>query len=71
MAKISMVSICVGLVLTFSGPSFAAKPVHNSGKSQYSAGRFSNSAIGPNSRDPQLNGREDPYAPGVNWPGKW
>ncbi len=79
MARIHIVAIAAGLLLAVSGPTFAAKRVsHTKGavKSQSSAAKSSGSAnsgstIRSYSRDPYPYGRNDPYAPGVNWPGKW
>ena len=59
----AFVAIAAGLLLAMSGPSFAAKrmPDRKSAvKSQSSAVKF-----------PYPYSRDDPYAPGVNWPGKW
>ena len=74
MARFHVVAIAAGLLLAVSGPSFAAKRMSDTKsavKSQSRATEFSGSAIRPNSRDPYPYGRDDPYAPGVNWPGKW
>jgi hypothetical protein len=74
MARFHAVAIVAGLVLAVSGPSFAAKRMSDTKsavKSQSRATESSGSAIRPYSRDPYPYGRDDPYAPGVNWPGKW
>jgi acetaldehyde dehydrogenase (acetylating) len=68
MAKIHVLTIAAGLLLAVSGPSVAAN-AKNAVKSQSRTietrgSANSGSAIRPYSRD-------DPYAPGVNWPGKW
>ena len=65
--RFHVVAIAAGLLLAVSGPSFAAKRMSDtksSVKSQSRATKSGGSAIRPYSRD-------DPYAPGVNWPGKW
>jgi hypothetical protein len=72
MARLHVVAIGVGLLLAVSGPSFAAKRMSDtksavrsqSHAAAPSGSANSGSAIRPYSRD-------DPYAPGVNWPGKW
>jgi hypothetical protein len=62
----TVVAIAAGLLLAVSGPSFAAKrtlqksDTKSAVKSQSRAAKF-----------PYPYGRDDPYAPGVNWPGKW
>jgi Flp pilus assembly protein TadD len=72
MARFHVVAIGAALLLAVSGPSFAAKrtsDTKSAAKSQSRAAESSGSAntgsaIRPYSRD-------NPYAPGVNWPGKW
>ena len=70
-------AIAAGLLLAVSGPSFAAKrtlqksDTKSTVKSQSHAIKSSGSAIRPYSRDAYPYGRDDPYAPGVNWPGRW
>jgi hypothetical protein len=79
MTKFYVMAIAAGLMLAVSGPSFAAKRMSDTksaGKSQSSAAESSRSAnsgsaIRPYNRDPYPYDRDDPYAPGVNWPGKW
>ena len=79
MVRFHIVAIAAGLLLAVSGPSIAAKrtsDTKNSVKSQSRAAESSGSAnsgspISRYSRDPYPYGRNDPYAPGVNWPGKW
>ena len=74
MARFHVVAIAAGLLLAVSGPSFAVKRMSDAKsavKSQSRAAVSSGSAIRPYSRDPYPYGRDDPYAPGVNWPGKW
>ena len=71
-----VLAIAAGLLLAVFGPGFAAKRTSDtkSGvKTQSRAGESSSgsansgSAIRPYGRDR----RDDPYAPGVNWPGRW
>ena len=71
-ARSHVVAVAAVLLLAISGPSFAAKPAKrtsdtkravHAAESRGSAN--SGSAIRPYDR------RDDPYAPGVNWPGKW
>jgi len=67
--------IAVGLLITISGPSFAAKRIIQTSdskrteRSQPRTIRSSGSAVHPNSNDPYSDSRNpDPYAFGVNWP---
>jgi hypothetical protein len=74
MTRFRVLAITAGLLLAVSEPSFAAKrssDTKSAVKSQSRATEFKGSAIRPYSRDPYSYGRDDPYAPGVNWPGKW
>ena len=79
MARFHVLAIAAGLLLAVSGPSFAAKRMSDtkSGVKLQSRADDSNgsanygSAIRPYGRDPYLYSRDDPYAPGVNWPGRW
>ena len=74
MTRFHVLAIAVGILLAVSQPSFAAKRLSDtkSGvKSQSRAAESKASAIRPYSRDPYPYSRDDPYAPGVNWPGKW
>jgi hypothetical protein len=74
MARLHVVAIAFGLLLAVSGPSFAAKRMPDTKhavNSQSRAAESGVSTIRPYSRDPYPYGRDDPYAPGVNWPGKW
>jgi hypothetical protein len=72
MARFHVVAIGAALLLAVSGPSFAAKRMSDTKSAVTSQSRAagssgsvnSGSAIRPYSGD-------DPYAPGVNWPGKW
>jgi len=72
MTRFRVVAIAAGLLLAMLGLSFAAQQISDTKsavKSQSRAAKSrgsvnSGSAIRPYSRD-------DPYAPGVNWPGKW
>ena len=75
MTRFHVVAFAAGLLLAVSGPSFAAKHTKSAVKSQSRAATSSGSAnsgsaIRPYSREPYQDDR-DPYAPGVNWPGKW
>jgi len=73
MAKFRILAISVALLLAVSETSLAAKRMsdtRSAAKSHSRAAASSGSAIRPLSRDPYLFDR-DPYAPGVNWPGKW
>ena len=75
MARSLVVAVAVGLLLAVSVPSPAAKRtsdikrVSDTKSAVQAAGSRgsakSGSAIRPYDR------RDDPYAPGVNWPGKW
>jgi hypothetical protein len=74
MTKVHVLAIAAVLLLAVSGPSVAAKRMSDTKstvKSQSRAAASSGSAIRLYSRDPYPYGRDDPYAPGVNWPGKW
>ena len=74
MTRFNVVAIAAGLLLAISGPSFAAKRTlqksvtKSTVKSQSHEINSSGSAIRPYSRDPYPYSRDDPYAPGVNWP---
>jgi hypothetical protein len=72
MTKVPVLAIAAGLLLAVSGPSFAAKRMSDTKsavKSQSRAAESSGSANFGSAIRPY--GRDDPYAPGVNWPGKW
>jgi len=79
MAKFHVLAIAAGLLLAVSCPGFAAKRTSDTksgAKSQSRAGESSasansDSAIRPYGHDPSQYRRDDPYAPGVNWPGRW
>jgi hypothetical protein len=74
MAKAHIVALAAGLSVAISGPSFAAKRISDrksTVESQSGAAESRGSAIRPYSRAPYPYSRDDPYAPGVNWPGKW
>ena len=58
MTRFRVVAIAAGLLLAMSGPSFAAK-------------RMSGTKSAVKSQSRAAYSRDDPYAPGVNWPGKW
>jgi hypothetical protein len=74
MARFHVVAIALGLLLAVSEPSFAAKRMSDTKRAVTSQSRAAEpgvSTIRPYSRDPYPYSRDDPYAPGVNWPGKW
>jgi hypothetical protein len=74
MTRFHALAIAAGLLLALSQPSFAAKRLSDTKtavKSHSRAAESKASAIRPYSRDQYPYGRDDPYAPGVNWPGKW
>ena len=74
MTRFHVLAIALGLLLAVSQPSFAAKRLYDTksaAKSQFRAAGSKASVIRPYSRDRYPYGRDDPYAPGVNWPGKW
>lgn len=68
MTRIYIVAVAAGLLLAVSGSSFAAKRTsdtkHTVRATEARGSANSSSAIRSYNRD-------DPYAPGVNWPGKW
>ncbi len=68
MTRFYLVAVAVGLLLAVSEPSFAAKQKANTKNAAHPVQSRSitntNSAVRPYDRD-------DPYAYGVNWPGKW
>jgi hypothetical protein len=67
MTRFYVVAVVAGLLLALSGPSFAAKRAAHTKSAVHAAQshRPANSSSATRSQDP------DPYAPGVNWPGKW
>ena len=67
MARPCVVAVAVGLLLAVSGPSFAAKRTSDTKRSVHATESRGSANPGSaiRSRDP------DPYAYGVNWPGKW
>lgn len=74
MTRYHVLLIAVGLLLAVSGPGFAAKRMSDTKHAQNSQSRAAESGVStirPYSRDPYPYGHDDPYAPGVNWPGKW
>jgi len=79
MARFHVLAIAAGLLLAVSGPALAAKKTSDTKSGAKSQSRAlesggstnSGSAIRPYGRDPYLYSRDDPYAPGVNWPGRW
>lgn len=79
MARFHVLTIAAELLLAVSGPGFAAQRTSDTKtgvKSQSRAGESGGSAnfgsaIRPYGRDPSQYRRDDPYAPGVNWPGRW
>ena len=68
MTRFYVAAVAAGLLLALSGPGFAAKRTANTKSAAHAAESRSitntNSAVRPYDRD-------DPYAYGVNWPGKW
>jgi len=71
MTRFHVVAIAAGLLLAVSGPSFAAKQMSDTKrKPQSRAAESWDHTIRQNGY-PYSYGRDDPYAPGVNWPGKW
>lgn len=72
MASFYIVAIAAGLLLAASGPSIAAKRMSDTKNSVKSQSRAAESGGSANSGSPiSRYSRDDPYAPGVNWPGKW
>ena len=73
MARFHVVAIAAGLLLAVSSPSSAAKRMSDTKSAANSQSSSPNSASSLRSygRDPYSYRRDDPYAPGVNWPGKW
>jgi len=79
MPRLHVVAIAVGLSFAVSAPSFAAKRMSDTRSAVKSQSRAAEprgsmnsvSAIRAYSRNPNPYSRDDPYAPGVNWPGKW
>ena len=67
LARSHVVAIAALLLLAAAGPSFAAKRTSDTKNAVHAVEPHrpvnSSSAIRPDDRDP--------YAPGVNWPGKW
>ena len=77
MTKIHVVAIAAGLLLAMSGPSFSAKRMSDTKSAVRSQSRAAESSGSANSGSANSGSairpysRDDPYAPGVNWPGKW
>jgi len=72
MARFHIVAIAAVLLLAASGPSTAAKRTSDTKNSVKSQSRAAVSTSSANSGSPiSRYSRDDPYAPGVNWPGKW
>ena len=72
MERFHVVAIVAGLLLVVSGPSFAAKRMSGTKSAVNSQSRAAESGGSANSGSAiRPYGRDDPYAPGVNWPGKW
>ena len=69
-ARFHIVAIAAGLLLAASGPGIAAKRTADTKNSVKSQSRAAESGSSANSGSP-ISRRDDPYAPGVNWPGKW
>ena len=70
MARFHVVAIAVGLMLAVSGPSFAAKRTLQKSHAK-SAVNSQSYAAEPGGLATRTYDRDDPYAPGVNWPGHW
>jgi hypothetical protein len=70
MTRFHIVAIAAGLLLAASGPGIAAKRTADTKNSVKSQSRAAESGSSANSSSP-ISRRDDPYAPGVNWPGKW
>ena len=70
-----VLAIAAGLLLALSGPGFAAKRTSGTKSgvtSQSRAGESGGSAnTGSAIRPYGSDRRDDPYARGVNWPGRW
>ena len=72
MARFHVVAIAAGLLLAISAPSFAAKRMSDTKSAQKSQSRGTQSSELPRSGAAiRAYDRNDPYAPGVNWPGRW
>lgn len=80
MTRIHVLAIAAGLLLAVSGPGFTAKKTSDTKSGAKSQSRAVESGGSANSgpatirsygRDPSQYRRDDPYAPGVNWPGRW
>jgi hypothetical protein len=72
MARIHIVAIAAGLLLAASGPGVAAKRTADTKNSVKTQSRAAESRGSANAGSPiSRYSRDDPYAPGVNWPGKW
>jgi hypothetical protein len=74
MAKFYVAAITAGLLLVVSQPSFAAKRMSDTKHAANSQSRAAESGVSTShaySRKTYPYGRDDPYAPGVNWPGRW
>jgi hypothetical protein len=70
--RFRVVAITAGLLLAMSGPSFAAKQMSDTKSAVKLQSRAAKSSGSANSGSAnRLYSRDDPYAPGVNWPGKW
>ena len=63
MTRFHVVAIAAGLLLAVSGPSFAAKRTLQKSETK-SAVKSQSRAV----KFPYPYSRDDPYAPGVNWP---
>jgi hypothetical protein len=68
MTRFYVAAVAAALLLALSGPGFAAKRTANTKSAAHAAESrsFTNSSSVVRPYD-----RDDPYAPGVNWPGRW
>lgn len=79
MAKFQIAALAAGLLLAVSGPAFAAKHTSKHTSRTKGAAQSQSHAVAPgNSTNSGMRAygrvpydRDDPYAPGVNWPGHW
>ncbi|HET9413928.1 MAG TPA: hypothetical protein VFO74_07350 [Pseudolabrys sp.] len=70
---VQVLAIAAGLLLALSGPGFAAKRTSGtkSGVTSQSRAGESGGSANTGSTIRPYDRRDDPYAPGVNWPGRW
>jgi len=67
-ARFYVVAVAAGLLLAISGPGLAAKRTPNAKQTVQVTESRGSANFSPAIRPYDRN---DPYAPGVNWPGKW